>query len=141
MHHKTYETNRFFDNWFVNIAGGINVYEGEYDHKVTLGNRLSPTLDISVGKWITPAYGVRLQYAGLQAKGLTTTQSGYAKKQCRNYYKEKFGILNIHTDLMWNWSNAFAGYKEFYSLLWDLDGHVPMVVISIMMKLLLHWVY
>lgn len=40
----------FFDNWFVNIAGGINVYEGEYDHKVTLGNRLSPALDISVGK-------------------------------------------------------------------------------------------
>lgn len=84
---------------------------------------------------------MRLQYAGLQAKGLTTTQSGYAKKQYRNYYKEKFRILNIHTDLMWNWSNAFAGYKEFYSLLWDLDGHVPMVVISIMMKLLLHWVY
>ncbi len=56
LHHKTYETNRFFDNWFVNIAGGINVYEGEYDHKVTLGNRLSPALDISVGKWITPAY-------------------------------------------------------------------------------------
>ena len=73
MHHKTYETNRFFDNWFVNIAGGINVYEGEYDHKVTWGNRLSPALDISVGKWITPAYGVRLQCAGLQAKGLTTT--------------------------------------------------------------------
>ena len=97
MHHKTYETNRFFDNWFVNIAGGINVYEGEYDHKVTLGNRLTPALDISGGKWITPAYGVRLQYAGLQAKGLTTTQSGYAKKQCRNYYKEKFGFLNIQT--------------------------------------------
>lgn len=60
MYYKIYEINCFFDNWFVNIVGGINVYEGEYDYKVILGNCLFFVLDILVGKWIIFVYGVCL---------------------------------------------------------------------------------
>lgn len=66
-----YETNRFWSNWYIGIGGGINIYEGDFDNRTSVGNRIAPALDIAIGKWITPSYGVRLQYAGLKAKGLS----------------------------------------------------------------------
>ena len=66
----SYETNSFWSNWYIGVGGGINIYEGEFDNKTSVGNRIAPALDVSLGKWITPSYGVRLQYSGLKAKGL-----------------------------------------------------------------------
>ena len=117
-----YETNKFFDNWFIGVAGGVNIYEGEYDSEASFGKRLAPALDISVGKWITPAFGVRLQYSGLQAKGMTAEQSLYAKGANGNLFNEKFGVMNLQGDFMWNWSNAFCGYKE--TRVWNISPFV-----------------
>lgn len=107
-----YETNKFFDNWFIGVGGGINIYEGEFDNRTSVGNRIAPALDISLGKWITPSYGVRLQYSGLKAKGLTDASGMYAKGAHRSYYKEEFNVSNLHADFMWNWSNGFCGFNE-----------------------------
>ena len=74
-----YETNGFWSNWYIGVGGGINIYEGEFDNKTSVGNRIAPALDVSLGKWITPSYGVRLQYSGLKAKGLTDASGMYAK--------------------------------------------------------------
>ena len=51
-----YLTNRLFDNIFIGVAGGINVYQGESD---SYGNHVAPALDVFVGKWITPCVGLR----------------------------------------------------------------------------------
>lgn len=107
-----YETNSFWSNWFIGVGGGINIYEGEFDNQTSVGNRIAPALDVSLGKWITPSYGVRLQYSGLEAKGLAPEGAMYAKDAHRNYYKEKFNVSNLHADFMWNWSNGFLGYNE-----------------------------
>ena len=56
-----YQTNRFFDNIFIGVAGGVNIYHGENDSYGSFGKRLAPALDISVGKWITPSVGLRAQ--------------------------------------------------------------------------------
>lgn len=117
-----YETNRFFDNWFVGFGGGVNIYEGEYDSKASFGKRLAPALDISLGKWITPEYGVRLQYSGLKAKGLTGYESDYAKGAKGGMYKEEFGVTNLHGDFMWNLTNAIGGYKE--TRFWNISPYV-----------------
>lgn len=77
-----------------------------------MGNRIAPALDVSLGKWITPSYGVRLQYSGLKAKGLTDASGMYAKGAHRGYYKEEFNVSNLHADFMWNWSNGFLGFNE-----------------------------
>ena len=50
-----YETNSFWSNWYIGVGGGINIYEGEFDNKTSVGNRIAPALDVSLGKWITPA--------------------------------------------------------------------------------------
>ena len=88
-----YETNRFFDNIFIGIAGGVNVYHGENDSHGGFGKRLAPALDLNVGKWITPAVGVRIGYSGLNAKGWTFGQTAYAKSPVgEGFYREKFGV-------------------------------------------------
>ena len=107
-----YETNRFFDNIFVGVAGGVNLYFGENDSEGKFGKRLAPALDIHAGKWFTPSIGARVGYAGLQAKGWTTANSIYAKGADGNLFKEKFGVMYLHADAMWNLSNALNGYRE-----------------------------
>ena len=107
-----YETNRLFDNIFVGIAGGVNLYFGENDSEGKFGKRLAPALDIHDGKWFTPSVGARVGYAGLQAKGWTAANSLYAKGADGNLFKEKFGVMYLHADAMWNLSNALSGYRE-----------------------------
>lgn len=108
-----YETNRFFDNIFIGVAGGVNIYHGENDSYGSFGKRLAPALDINVGKWITPSVGLRLGYSGINAQGWTSGQTIYAKGLVNgNIYKEKFGVSYLHGDVMWNFSNAVSGYKE-----------------------------
>lgn len=108
-----YETNRFFDNIFIGVAGGVNIYHGENDSYGSFGKRLAPALDINVGKWITPSVGLRLGYSGINAQGWTSGQTIYAKGLVDgNIYKEKFGVSYLHGDVMWNFSNAVSGYKE-----------------------------
>lgn len=47
------ETNRFWSNWYIKAGGGVQMYLGDNDSKAGLGKRLSPALDLSVGKWFT----------------------------------------------------------------------------------------
>lgn len=109
-----YETNKFFDNWFIGVAGGVNQYHGEYDYAGTLGENLGTAIDVSLGKWITPSTGVRLQWTGIQARGLSPYLSPYATGSTNSdgAYKEKFNLWNLHGDFLWNISNAIGGYKE-----------------------------
>lgn len=111
-----YHTNRFGDNWFVGVAGGVNLFtEG--------GNKpiLSPALDINFGKWFTPSVGMRFGYQGLEVNSWTergTYDDGSMRPYIQNFnkdknmYKEQFSFAYIHNDLMWNLSNAIWGYRE-----------------------------
>ena len=119
-----YLTNRFFDNWFISAGVGVQTFAGENDWCGGLGERLTPAFDFSVGKWITPSVGVRLQYAGFKGKGWSNYQEGRYVTELdpdnangTNIYKEKFNYMNLHADIMWNISNAIGGYKE--TRFWD----------------------
>lgn len=108
-----YLTNRFFDNWFLSAAGGVQVYWGENDSYGSFGKRLSPALDVSLGKWITPSVGLRIQYSGLQARGWGLGQTPYARSYAgEGMYKERFSIASLHGDVLWNISNALGGFRE-----------------------------
>ena len=100
-----YETNRFGDNWFIGVAGGINVFWNEgYDNL-----RISPSLDANFGKWFTPSVGMRAGYQGLYAQVWSpiATTLGPTLDTEKNMYLEKFGYMYIHGDFLWNISNAF----------------------------------
>ncbi len=114
-----YVTNGFWDNWFVSAGGGVQVYFGESDTYGDFGKRLAPALDISLGKWLTPSTGVRLQYSGLKAKGWTYGLLPYSdgKADSKGYYKESFNTMNLHADFLWNISNAIGGERDRF---WNL---------------------
>lgn len=87
---------------------------GEADSKADFGDRISPTLNVALGKWFTPGLGLRVQYSGLQAKGVTYYTGGtYTDGAAVNgLYTQKFDYMNLHGDAMFNLSTLFFGYNE-----------------------------
>ena len=102
-----YLTNRFGDNWFLAVGGGINLLWTE-DVKVAVG----PSLDANFGKWFTPAIGMRIGYQGLNSRFWADSPSTL----------KKLGYLYIHGDFLWNISDAIGGYKE--KRFWDFVPYV-----------------
>lgn len=117
-----YETNKFFDNWFVGVGVGANMYQGEYDWKGDFFPRVSFALDVNLGKWVTPVLGLRAQYSGIQSKGWTTANNVFARAKDGEYNKQKFGYHFVHADAMVNISNLFSGYKE--TRRWDFIPYI-----------------
>lgn len=96
-------------SWFVSAGVGAQVYFGDHDKQMGLGNRISAAFDVAVGKWFTPAIGARLMYSGLQVKG--ATQSGVhsdgkpiSGKPWHGYWltEQKYNFSNLHADVMFN---------------------------------------
>ena len=104
-----YETNRFGDNWFIGIGGGVNVYL-EDGYKGNIG----PSLDANLGKWFTPSVGMRVGYSGLNSRFWSDqpTVLGNTLDTDEGMYAQKFGFMYFHGDFLWNMSNAIGGYKE-----------------------------
>jgi outer membrane protein OmpA-like peptidoglycan-associated protein len=104
-----YETNRFGDNWFLGIGGGVNVYL-EDGYKGNIG----PSLDANLGKWFTPSVGMRVGYSGLNSRFWSDqpTVLGNTLDTDEGMYAQKFGFMYFHGDFLWNISNAISGYKE-----------------------------
>ena len=105
-----YETNRFGDNWYIGVGGGINLLWSEGYDNVKIG----PSIDANFGKWFTPAVGMRVGYQGFSSQIWSDTPSvlGPSLNTENDMYLQKFGYMYIHGDFMWNMSNAFGGYKE-----------------------------
>jgi molybdopterin converting factor small subunit len=111
-----YETNRFGDNWFIGAGGGVNMLWNEGYDKF----KISPSIDANLGKWFTPAVGMRIGYQGFYSQIWSDTQSllGPTLDTDSGQYLQKFGYMYIHGDFLWNMSNAFGGYKE--TRFWNL---------------------
>jgi len=108
-------TNPFWSNWFFSIGGGAEATFGDNDSAGSFGKRISPTLNISVGKWFTPGLGLRLQYSGLQARGFTYNEGADYVKGAElkdGYYKQRFDYMNLHGDVMFNLNALFGGYNQ-----------------------------
>jgi outer membrane protein OmpA-like peptidoglycan-associated protein len=91
-----YLTNRFGDNWFIGVGGGINLFLLD-QYTPAIG----PSIDANFGKWFTPSVGMRAGYQGIFTK----------------FDDKKFGYMYIHGDLLWNFSDAVSGYKQ--TRFWD----------------------
>ena len=90
-----YVTNGAFDNTFIGLGAGVNsvLEKGKGLGKMGLAT------DLYLGKWFSPAVGIRAGWHGL----FDTAKSGKIEKAPLNYF---------HGDFLWNISNSIAGYKE-----------------------------
>lgn len=116
-------TNTFWHNWFIQAGAGVQMGFTEHDRQGSIGMRLSPSLQIAVGKWFTPGIGVRLAYNGLSVRGIT---QNWPDKQNGTHisghwpghdgwpfylYKQKFNYMNFHFDVMFNLCQMIGGYN------------------------------
>lgn len=110
-----YETNRFSDNWFIGVGGGVNILFGTGIEKSKIG----PSIDANFGKWFTPSIGMRIGYQGFRSNMLTTNSIPEHYHYTGNdVYLNKLGYMYFHGDLLLNISNAIGGYKE--TRFWNL---------------------
>lgn len=112
-----YETNRFIDNWFIGAGGGINVF---WNEGLAFENlKIAPSIDANIGKWFTPAIGMRIGYQGLntQIRSDGHMSFGDVHDSETGKYDQKLGYMYIHGDFLWNMSDAIGGYKE--KRFWD----------------------
>ena len=69
----TYLTNvseaaKWGNNWFIEVKGGASAFLGSPIGCGDVFDRLSPALQVGIGKWFTPAVGGRVDYQGLSFK-------------------------------------------------------------------------
>lgn len=105
-----YETNRFIDNWFVEVGGGVNMPVDNFLQIFKGGLTYDfggLTVNANLGKWFDPVYGVRLGWQGLTTGNIDTRVNGIGGSFDGNHY-----FNYVHGDFMVNVSNLFAGYKE-----------------------------
>lgn len=125
-------TNKFFDNWFLGVAGGAQILFGDHDKQMQLKDRFTPAFNASLGKWFTPGVAVRGGYTGYKLKGLThnswtsakTHSTGEIYQDVKNkgdlgvLEVQKFNYNHLHADVMFNIPNILGGYREkrFYTI-------------------------
>lgn len=108
-------------DFFVGIGGGANVYFGENDRQMKFQHRIAPAMDVYVGKWITPSFGLRFTYSGGQAFGLSNWWDTNAHSTGTRYqvwekdgdcywldYQE-FNHFGVRVDALLNVMSLFAG--------------------------------
>ena len=106
-------TNKFWDNWFISGGVGAEMLIGNNDAHYGVGDRISPTFNVGVGKWFTPGLGLRLQYSGFEGKGARKGFGSYTsgRPDASGYYDQKFHYMNLHGDVMFNLNALFGGYN------------------------------
>ena len=106
------EVSPWRGNWFVNMSGGVSAFVGSPLGCGDIFDRTKPALSVSVGKWFTPAIGVRAAFQGLQFKD--------ALFESRNFQ-------HLHADLMWNVLAGISHSKDDFR--WDLVPYVGLGIL------------
>lgn len=95
------------DNWFIGIAGGAQVNLNPDNRDYGIGDAITPTININLGKWINPVWGIRGQAAGMWSTLYSKYQT--TGNQYVEYKNKKFVTLRMEG--IFNFSNAIAGYN------------------------------
>lgn len=66
-------SNRARDNWFISFGGGVGMLHGDNSEVMDFSDRIGYQGNISIGKWVNPALGFRLNISGSQLQGFAPT--------------------------------------------------------------------
>lgn len=93
------------DNIFISVGAGV---QGTTNPDSKFGKNLTPLINVSVGKLITPIWGFRGQVYGWNSK--MTTNYPFASVNAPEVKREE-NYFGINLDGMMNLTNLFCGYK------------------------------
>ena len=107
------QLNRFKDNWFVGVGGGISTYYGNHTHFVPFGRRISPTFNLQLGKWFSPTIGFRGNFAwSNNISADVNAHNPAAYKPYKSVYKTEANFVSMNAETLFNLSNLLLGYNE-----------------------------
>lgn len=116
-HKERVITNPFWSNWFVMADAGVNAYRGDCPVG-KFKDRLTPQFNVGFGKWVTPGFGLNLEFTGFRSKGdkgveglYTRGSKTYYDADGNKYWKEKIKWWNIGINAMFNVTRLIAGYE------------------------------
>lgn len=95
-------------NWFIEIKGGASAFLGSPIGCGDVFDRITPALQVGVGKWFTPAIGGRVGFLGLTFKNA-------------EFKSMKYQLY--HADLMYNLTSGLR-QNEYGLSLWDIVPYV-----------------
>ncbi len=105
---EKYHSESWKDNIFVSVGVGAQACVNPDNFDYGFGKAITPLVNISVGKFITPVWGVRLQAAGWSTK----LNTKYPFPETGNWRKNKETYIGLNADAYVNLTNWFCGYKE-----------------------------
>lgn len=106
------EVSPWRGNWFVNVSGGVSAFVGSPLGCGDIFDRTKPALSGSVGKWFTPAIGVRVAFQGFQFKDALLASRDFQ---------------HLHADLMWDVMSGISRSKEDFR--WGLIPYVGLGIL------------
>lgn len=125
------------NDWYVEAAGGAQMLFSTDAANLKFGERITPSISITGGKWFSPYWGVRLQVDGFDLNGFSTIEGTYiadplpgggygTNDPVRQYstirpdgsYRHYVRYMNAHVAVQASAVNLAVGYKE--SRKWDI---------------------
>ena len=103
-----YSSEKFRDNIFISIGVGVQGYLNTDNFDYGFGKVMEPLVNLSVGKWVDPCWGLRAQLSGWQAK-LYTDIDRLNNGNVYNKFQHKY--VNFNVDFMLNLTNLWRQYS------------------------------
>lgn len=141
--YKTRYTSSFWDNFYIEADFAGRMLMGENDTRLSFGDRLRPGFGVTVGKWIHPDYGVRLNFGGSRLKGWNSGATGiYAYSNgwtdqfdpvqeywngqgvnTQNGYRQDLKYFEVNADFMVDLYNLFTSNNRL-NRRWTAQGYI-----------------
>ena len=143
VNYKTRYTSSFWDNFYIEADFAGRMLMGEDDASLPFGKRLKPGFSLTVGKWLHPDFGVRLNFGGSRLKGWNTGATGiYAYHDgwvdnfdpvqeywnskgvdTKNGYKQDMKYYELNADFLFDLYNIFTSNNRL-DRRWTSQGYV-----------------
>lgn len=126
MRWQGFETNRFWDNWEMSLAGGnsfLLVSENLGEDPGKFLDRNGWNANVGFTKWVAPIIGMRLQLDAGEFRNYSFNQSLYGSDAFKTPY------MFVHGDILINMSNWIAGYRPdrvYYAISYVGFGYTAM---------------
>ncbi|WP_297901622.1 hypothetical protein [uncultured Parabacteroides sp.] len=141
--YKTRYISSFWDNFYIEADFAGRMLMGEDDSHLSFGKRLKPGFGITVGKWLHPDFGVRLNFGGSRLKGWNSGATGiYAYKDSwiddfdpvreywdskgrdtKNGYRQDLKYYELNADFLFDLYNVFTPNNRL-NRKWTAQGYV-----------------
>jgi outer membrane protein OmpA-like peptidoglycan-associated protein len=119
-YNTTWQKNAFGDNWYISFGSGAQILMSEDDSKADFTSRLTYAPTITIGKYFSPLFGLRLNFTGGSLHGFNDGVNGLYSKWTKNGsgyigdgyagtpgYPAKMGVEFLTWDPVWN----YKGYE------------------------------